>query len=145
MAKKSKENKAEGNDEKQSMMELQEKYMRAQVLDQQMKQMQKYVEAFDQQLSELQGLIMAVKEFGGLKKGDKIYAPLTNGIFLRAALEDPTSLSVNVGNGVVVKKSIPEVVKLLEEQEKDMVQIKSETVSQLEALAKQMKELDLDL
>ncbi|MBN1793229.1 prefoldin subunit alpha [Candidatus Woesearchaeota archaeon] len=122
---------------------FQDKYFKAQMLDQQVKQMQKYIEAFDQQLVEIRNLVSAIKEFSSLKKGTKIYAPLANGIFVKATLEDASEVAVNVGAGVVVKKTMPEAIKLLETQESELVQYRSETMTQVESLMKQAEEIKL--
>jgi prefoldin alpha subunit len=127
------DNEPESMDEAQG---LQEKYMQMQMYDQQMRQLQKYIETFDEQLIGVRNLIDAVNEFGTLKKGDLINAPLANGVFVKARLEDSQHLLVNVGNGVVVSKTIPEVVTMLEGQEAEVKQFKAETTKQMEALMK---------
>ena len=121
---------------------MQEKYMEMQMMEQQLKQLQKYVEHFDEQLSGVKGLIDAIKEFGNLKKGDNIYAPLANGIFAKAKLEDAQHLLINVGNNVVVSKTIADAIKLLEGQEAEVRQFRCDTMAQLDLIVKKMQELE---
>jgi prefoldin alpha subunit len=125
----------------ESKQDSQENYIKAQMLEQQLKQLQKYLENFEEQVAGIRALIDSLNEFAALNKGEKILAPLTNGIFIRAKLEDPTELLINVGNNVVVAKSIPEAIKLLEGQESELQQYRMETVSQLEELMKQIESM----
>jgi prefoldin alpha subunit len=120
---------------------LQEKYMQMQMMDQQVKQLQKYIQTFDQQLTEIRGLIGAIKEFSELKKGDTILAPIANGLFVKGKLEESKELLINVGGGVVVNKSIPDAIKLLESQEAEVASYRTETLSNITELLKQVESL----
>jgi len=133
--------KSEEGNEKES---LQERYMELQMLDQQIRQLQKYLQSFDQQLVEIKSVIVAIKDFGSLKKGDVILAPIANGVFVKARLEDASHLRINVGSNVVVTKSINEAVSLLEAQEKEIVQYRSETLANMEEFMKRLEGLQSD-
>ena len=60
-----------------------------------------------------------LKELETTKIGEKILAPIANGIFIETKLES-TKLKVNVGNGLVVTKTIEETQKLLDKQRKEV-------------------------
>ncbi len=120
---------------------MKEKYMQMQMIDQQIQGLQKYMETFDQQLVDIKSLVDSIKEFSQLKKGDEILAPIASGVFLKAKLEDNSELLVNVGNGVVVNKTIAETIALLQSQEKELLSYRSETTVQLEALMKEAEKL----
>jgi prefoldin alpha subunit len=121
--------------------EMQERHMQAHMLEQQLRQLQKYLENFEEQISNIRALIDAIKEFSELKKGEPVLAPLTNGVFIKAKLEDSSELLINVGNGVVVAKTIPEAIKLLEGQESEVQNYRKEVLAQLEELMKQIEQL----
>ena len=119
----------------------QNKYLQLQMLDQQIKQVQQYVQRFDQQLVEIRNVIGSLKELSGLKKGESILAPLASGIFIKAKLEDSNEVKVNVGSDTVVTKSREDAVKMLEEQESEISQYKSDTMARFNELIKKAEEL----
>jgi prefoldin alpha subunit len=136
--------KIEGNNKKGNDSSMQEKYIELQMLDQQVKQLQKYLQSFDQQLLEIRSVIGSIHEFSKLKVGSKIFAPIANGVFIKAKLEDSSELRVNVGNNVVVTKTVGEAIKLLEDQEKEIVQYRSETMANLEDLLRKLEDIQAE-
>jgi len=130
--------------EKTNAKSAQERYVEAQMLEQQYKQLQKYLETFDEQINAIRALVEALDEFSGLKKGDKILAPLTNGIFVRATLDTSSELLINVGQNTIVAKSIPDAKKMLEGQEAEVRKYRTETVKQLEDLMKQLEDINTE-
>ena len=119
----------------------QNKYMQIQLMDQQLKQLQQYLQTFDQQLLEIRAVISSLNELSKLKKGETILAPLASGIFLKAKLEDATNVRVNVGAGTVVTKTVDETIKMLEGQESEISQYRSDTMAKFEELMKQAEAL----
>jgi len=136
--------KIENDKSKSEKALMQDRYIELQMIDQQVKQLQKYLQAFDQQLLEIRSVIGAVQEFSKINKGSTIFAPISNGIFIKARLEDNENLRVNVGNNVVVTKTADEAIALLQSQETEIVQYKSETVTNMEQLLKKLEELQAE-
>jgi len=120
---------------------MQEKYFQLQMIDQQAKQLQQYLQVFDQQLVEIRNIISALNELSGLKKGDTLLAPISNGIFVHTKLENNKEVRVNVGASTVVTKPIPDAINMLESQEAEIIQYRSDTVAKLEELMKHAEEL----
>ncbi len=129
----------EKNDSKEE--EKQQKYLQLQMLDQQIKQVQQYLQTFDQQLVEIRNVISSLKELSKLKKGDQILAPLASGIFVKAKLENNNEVRVNVGTNIVVTKNIEDAVKMLQEQEAEITQYRSDTLVKFDELIKQAEAL----
>ncbi len=100
--------------------QIQQKYMQFQMVQQQLEQISQHLEMLNQQFSELDISINAVKELEKTKVNNELLAPIANGIFLKAELKDNQKLIVNVGSNTTVEKTIPEVVKLLEDQKEDL-------------------------
>ncbi len=119
----------------------QNKYVQLQMVDQQAKQLQQYLQTFDQQLLEIRSVITSLNEFAKLKKGDSILAPIANGIFVKAKLEDNHEVRVNVGNNTVVTKTIEGAVKMLEGQEAEINQYRSDVLAKFDELLKQAEAL----
>ncbi len=96
--------------------QIQQKYIEFQELQQQIEQINQHLELLTQQNVEMDISIGALEELEKTKVGNEILAPIANGIFLKAELKDNQKLIVNVGSDTTVEKTIPEVIKLLEEQ-----------------------------
>jgi len=119
----------------------QNKYVQLQMVDQQARQLQQYLQTFDQQLLEIRSVITSLNELAKLKKGDSILAPIANGIFVKAKLEDSQEVRVNVGNNTVVTKTIDNAIKMLEGQEAEINQYRSDVLAKFDELLKQAEAL----
>jgi prefoldin alpha subunit len=119
----------------------QNKYIQLQMVDQQARQLQQYLQTFDQQLLEIRSVIASLNEFSKLKKGDSILAPIANGIFVKAKLEESKEVRVNVGNNTVVTKTIESAIKMLEGQEAEINQYRSDVLAKFDELLKQAEAL----
>lgn len=129
----------------EKMQKMQQTYMELQMLDQQMKQVQKQVEAIEQKAAELDEVQQNLDGLAASKQGSDMWVPITNGIFLKARLEDNQKLAVNVGGSTIVTKSIPETKTLLAEQATDMRKFQQELVEQFERMAERAAQLQSKL
>lgn len=100
--------------------ELQEKYLQFQYLQQQLEQISQHLELLNQQNGELDISIHAVQELEKTKLKNELLAPIADGIFLKGELKDNKKLVVNVGMNTTVERTVPEVVKLLENQKSQL-------------------------
>jgi len=121
--------------------EIQQKYMQFQALQQQLEQISQHLELLNQQNAELDISINAVKELSDTKVNNELLAPIADGIFFKGVLKDNQKLVVNVGSDTTVEKTIPEVVKLLEDQKKDISKRMIETDSMMQDLSQQAMQL----
>ena len=97
--------------------ELQKMYLELQLLDEQMKQVQKQVVALDEQLIELNNTLQALDDFNKTEVGTNILVSLSPGIFTNAELKNNKELFVNVGNNIVVKKNVAETKEMLKKRQ----------------------------
>jgi len=97
-------------------------------------QIQEYIKQLDNSLQDLSQLSQSLEDFGRLKKGERIFAPIANGIFVEADLVSSEKLLVNVGRGIVVKKSINETKELMKKQEDDINSAKKEAEEKIEEI-----------
>jgi len=124
---------------------LQQKYLELQMIDQQMKQIQKQVEAVERQAGEIDEVQQSLDELGSSKPGSEMWVPISNGIFLKAKLEDNKKLGVNVGSNTVVAKDIPSTKSMLADQAVEMRKFQAELVEQFEKMAERAAELQAEL
>ena len=97
--------------------ELQKMYLELQLLDEQMKQVQKQAVALDEQLVELNNTLQALDDFNKTDIGTNILVSLSPGIFTNAELKNNKELFVNVGNNIIVKKNVAETKELLKKRQ----------------------------
>jgi prefoldin alpha subunit len=113
-----------------------EKYMQLQMLQQHAEQISEHIQKLQTQLQEITSSVEALRGLQSTKVNTEILAPVANGIFLKAALQDNQNLVVNVGAEVTVEKTIPEVITLLEEQQGKI----TENIAEAEAVFQQLQE-----
>lgn len=99
--------------------ELQEKYLQLQLLQAQLEEYQKEVEAIRSKLEEVEYLRESLKEFDNKQKQNS-YSIIGKGIFVESDLKKDTEFLVNVGANILVKKDTKDVLKMLEEQQSQL-------------------------
>ena len=118
-----------------------DKYMQLQLLQQQVEQITEYVEQLRVQDRELDISLEALTELQKTTVNTEILAPIANGIFFKAELKDNQKLTINVGSEVAVEKTIPEVIRLLEEQKEKITEHIAEAETVLQQLHEQGRRL----
>lgn len=121
-------------EENKQQNEMQQAYMELQMVNQQIKQNQQQTQAVDEQTNELIIAIDNLNELKNTKKGSKMLVPLTQGIFAKASLIDNDEVVVNVGAGTSVKKDVDATKMLLEDQLKNIRDVKIQITSNTEQL-----------
>ena len=116
--------------------EQQELIFKFSMYERQIRELQQQIEAIGRGIIELNSLNLGLDELVG-NEGKEIYAPMGKGIFVKAKLISE-ELNVDIGNGNIVKKSIPETKKLIEEQMKKLEQVKKELENNLEQLGEEI-------
>lgn len=96
--------------------EVQQKYIELQLLNQQIKKVQEQFLLFQQQLGELTSLETSLVEMRDIKKDVDMFSSLGSGIFVNSKIVDNENVLVNVGAGIIVKKSVSEAVNLVKSQ-----------------------------
>ena len=116
--------------------EQQEMYFKFSMFEKQIRELQQQIEAVENGIVDLTSLNFGLDELVD-NTGKEIYAPLRKGIFVKAKLisED---LNVDIGDGNLVKKNIPDTKRLVEEQIKKLRSIKIELENNLEEIGKEI-------
>ncbi|MCK5624635.1 prefoldin subunit alpha [Candidatus Pacearchaeota archaeon] len=100
--------------------------------EQQIMQLQQQLESVEQAIVEMNSLVIGLDELIGSKEKE-ILAPIGRGIFVKTKLASE-ELTVDVGGKNLVKKSIPETKKLIEDQIVKLDEVKKELNSNLESI-----------
>jgi prefoldin alpha subunit len=101
---------------------------------------EKLLEDLDSNGKNAEMLKVQLKELESLNDGDEILAPVANGIFIKANLKDAKTLKVNVGKGIMLDRTIPETLELIEKQEKEIASTREHVLQKLEELYDMAKE-----
>ena len=124
---------------------MQEKYLQMHMIDQQMKQLQQNMAAFEKQVEDMALVEESLRDLKNVKEGSEILVPLSSGIFVKAKIGDTNEYLVNVGSSVSVKKKGEDVIALIHEQQVEIQKIILEAAGQLEALARQAQDLQEEI
>ena len=120
-------------------------YMQFQLVDQQIKQMQKQLEMVTHQLIELDSTSSSLDEFGRIQSGKEILVPMSSGIFAKANVKDTSELLVNVGANVVVKKDISSTKRLIQKQVEEVRKMQRQMMDELEKMTSQAVQIESQL
>ncbi len=100
----------------------------------QVEQMQKVIESIEAQLNEVSAIKESLEDFKRLEGKEEVLFPLANGIFASGRLSDSKRLKMNVGNNVVVEKTVDEALELMQRQYDEISNYKHELLKQMELL-----------
>jgi len=119
-----------------------EQMFEAEMLHQQLENLQEYLAKVGKQTAEVIALKEALEQFKKVKKGDEMLVPVAAGVFMKAIATDDHTLHVNVGKGVVVPKDIDGVNAMLDEQLGEMNQYELQLQTQFESLFAKLKAIE---
>lgn len=125
--------------------ETQQKYALLQMIDQQVKQTQRQIKSLRNQQEDLLGSMQALNDITIAEIGSEILVPVTNGIFVRATLQEKETVTVNIGAQVAVQKTILGAKHLLEEQFKEVENVLTQLIRDAQELAAQGQHLEQEL
>jgi len=114
------------------------------MLDTKTRELEQQMMLIDQQLQELKFLQQDLDIFS--KEGKKeTLMPLSRNIFVKGDISDSESVLVNVGAGVIVKKSIKEAKELCENDEKKVSQLKEKLLNEITGIVNRMIAIEKNL
>ncbi len=99
---------------------LTELYTEVQVLQQQLGSIESQIKDVDNQEQDLKAAVTHLNSLKEIKDNQEALIPIVNGVFVKAKIIKSDSLFVNIGANTVVKKTIDETVKMLEQNIKEI-------------------------
>ena len=115
------------------------------MLDQQIKQFQEQIQSIDMKLIELSTLKQALQDMPAIKEKSEILTPISNGVFIKAKVQKTDKLLINVGNNVVVEKTLKESQILLDKKFNEVESLRNESLSEMEKLIRRAQEVEKSL
>ena len=114
--------------------------MELQNLQEQMETLSRQIEELQEKQGTISITVNAIKELQNIKTGTEILAPLADGIFIRTQLNDNSTAIVNIGKGITVEKSLPEVLKMVQGHEEKINKSNLEIETQMETVSNTLLE-----
>lgn len=130
---------------KEKEEKMQKLYLEFQMLDQQIKQLEKQSTALNNQLMELMMTNQSLDDMKNIKEGTEILTPLSSGIYAKAELKDNKSFIVNVGANTALVKDVDSTKKLIETQIDEIKNLQKALVSQLQTRTTKAALLDQEI
>lgn len=122
------------NDEEKRSLQL-----NYQILQENLKHLNKEINVLDQQLRMMQMLSANIEDIKGGKEGSEIFAEIGSGVFVKAALKGTSEMLVNVGANIMVSKPVDEAKNLIDEQVRQLAEAVSKTELELQNCALQLQ------
>ena len=130
----------------ESEEKLQKIYMEFQMLDQQIKHLEKQNESLSSHLMELMATSQSLEDMGKVSNGAEILVPLSSGIYAKAELKDNNNFIVNVGANIALAKDGQSTKKIIENQISEIKKLKEslmlQTHSQMQKAASLEQEME---
>lgn len=118
-----------------------EKNMTMRMLDAQAQYIVEQLERIDASAMEIDYLKHSLDELKSTPKDSEILAPVSSGIFVKTKLQQSDVLLVNVGNDVVVEKTVDQTKALLDERTHEMVHTREALLAKLQEIEDQATKL----
>ncbi len=119
-----KENNNEQIEKKESKEEIQqaiqEKYMEYQMMQEQLTKMTEQRETLRKQEEDLDDIKGAIENIQKTRIGSEMFVPISSGIFVKAEIKETNQVLVNVGDNIIVPKTIADAVQLIQKQHNEI-------------------------
>jgi len=119
-----------------------ENILKIQTLDMQMKQLEQTINQLEEQIQEITTTLNQMDDLKEAQEDDELLVSVVNGVFAKAKLSDMKELFVNVGNNIVVPKTIDNIKKLMQSQQGELSMYRDQLVLEFQKLVSEAQELD---
>lgn len=124
---------------------IQKTYIKFQSLQQQMKDIVGQIEEISLRLHEVDSIMVSIEETSKIEKGTEILVPVSNGIFIKAEAKETKDFLVNIGASKVTTKNTDQVIKMLEKQKIELLNLQTELSKEAEKYEKELLDLQKEL
>ena len=109
-------------------------YMQLQMITGQLSQLHEQFRMVDSQLAELENIKNSVDELQDIKTGSEMFAPISNGIFVKSKLQDNENFIVNMGGGITISKDHNQLRGFLDKQSNDLKKFQTDLLTRIQSL-----------
>ncbi len=119
-------------DAKESEEKLQKLYLEFQILEQQIKQLEKQGNTLKNHLLELVSTSQSLEDMKQVEEKAEILVPISTGIYAKAELKDKNRFIVNVGANIAISKDIESTKKIIVGQIKEISEVHEKVDNELQ-------------
>jgi len=124
--------------------ELERRILEIRILEQQAKQLEEQVILIDQNIAQIARIQDDLDEIKDIKD-KKILAPLSREVYLETKAESAKTVLVNVGAGVVVRKTTDEAKKYMDKQKKMFLEARGKLAEEISKIVGRMGEIEQEI
>jgi prefoldin alpha subunit len=124
---------------------LQKMYVEFQMINQQIKQLEKQSTALNNQLMELLSTDQSLDEMDKVNENSEILVPLSTGIYARAQLKHSNSFIVNIGANVAMDKDLNATKGVIQEQVMEIRKLQESLMNELQVHTQKSSSLELEM
>ena len=125
--------------------EVQKKYIMLQMLKQQLNALAEQKNMINERIAELAVSIDALKKLKDVKEGQNIMTTLGSNVFVSADIQDIDKVLVNIGNGILARKSREDAINFLELRMTEIGDIDKELTSEINRYVEEIQRLEPEL
>ena len=125
--------------------EVQKKYIMLQMMKQQLNTLAEQKNLINEKIAELAVSIDALKELKGIKEGQNIMTTLGSNVFVSADIQDTEKVLVNIGNGILARKSREDAIVFLKLRMTEIGDIDKELTSEINKYVEEIQRLEPEL
>ncbi|MFH1650218.1 MAG: prefoldin subunit alpha [Candidatus Woesearchaeota archaeon] len=122
-----------------------EKMMELHSINEYLEKLQGQMTKMQENLLELTSITEALASMENFKGEPSAFLPLASGIFIKGTIKPDSTVMMNVGQGVVVEKSINEALTLIEKQKKNLESIWQKADKQFDELVERAQSLQKEI
>lgn len=115
------------------------------LLQNELAQLEQQMQFIDKYVQDIQNLEKSLEELKTAKKDHELFSPLGQEVFIRTKIVNPNELLVNVGEKILVKKTINETKEIVGEKTKKAQEIKNQIATQMELILNELNRLEHEL
>ncbi len=125
--------------------EIQEKVLLYQILQNQLEEFGKQGVALENRLNELETTTNALGEIKKVGKEPDTLVPLGGGCFSHGKITEKDKFIVEVGAGIMIEKSLPEALAVIEERKEEVENVKTKLQEEMQKLSNSMNQITIEL
>lgn len=133
------------SEKKLSSEQVQEKFEAFKLLQEHIQKLAEQVEMVQQHHAELNAGKEALQALEKMKEPVEMFAPVANGIFVKATFSPQQPVLLNVGADTALERPIGEVTQLLQQQHQDLTMKLLELQAVMEEMQEQAKQIYLEI
>lgn len=104
---------------------------------------QQYLQMLEEQTQEVAKALESIEELQKTSPGTQAYVPLTNGIYIKATLQDNKEFLINAGNNIITAQTGAQAKKLLHEQQQELEKAQERISKQFSELYQEYLQLQI--